>query len=527
MINENLIQDYILDSLIKYQDLTAYTNINSGSVKYSEVGFQIAQFHFFFEQCNIKKGDKIALLGKNSAEWCINYLAIITYGAVVVPILPDFHSSEIHHIINHSEAIVLFISENYYNKIDASETPSLKMIVSLNTNKLLFYKSEKNIIPENIENSNTLFREKHPDFSLTELSFPTIPNETIIALNYTSGSTGFSKGVMLTANNFAANINFAKRHMILNPNDKIISILPTAHAFGGTFDFLWPFTCGTNIHFLSKLPTPNILLDAYKKIKPNLILSVPLIMEKIYKKMILPQLNKKSIRVMLKIPGLSDIIYTKIKKSLYDAFGGNFREIVLGGAPLSKEVSDFLIKIKFNFTIGYGMTECAPLISYSNWNKTKANSSGKLVDTLELKIDSDKPFSVPGEILVKGENVMKGYYKNKKATEQSIDEDGWLHTGDLGITDNENFIFIKGRIKSMILSASGENIYPEEIESIINNMDYVQESLVILKNNKLTALFYPDYELMDDSNMTVEKLKKIIPNLKNAINKNLPKYKHW
>lgn len=525
MISENLIQDYIYNSLIKYKDLTAYTNIDSNTLKYSDIGLRIAQLHLLFEQCQIKKGEKIALLGKNSAEWCIDYLAIITYGAIVIPILPDFHSSEIHHIVNHSEAVALFTSESINNKIDESEMRSLKMILSIKNNKLL-YESEKDFFSEKIKSLDKLLQKKYNnDFSVKKLSFPIISNDKIIAINYTSGSTGFSKGVMLTANNFAANINFAKRHMVLNPQDKIVSILPTAHAFGGSFDFLWPFTCGANIHFLSKLPTPSVLLGAYKKVKPDLILSVPLIIEKIYKKKILPQLKKKSIQIMMKFPGLSGMIYSKIKKSLIDAFGGNFREIVLGGASLNKEVSEFLIKIKFHFTIGYGMTECAPLISYSNWDKTKPNSSGKLVDTLELKIDSDKPYSVPGEILVRGENVMAGYYKNKEATEESIDKNGWLHTGDLGVTDNENNIFIKGRIKSMILGSSGENIYPEEIESVINNFDYVQESLVILKNKKLTALIYPDYELMDDSQMTVEKLKNSIPEIKTSINKNLPKYK--
>ncbi|MBN2893088.1 MAG: AMP-binding protein [Bacteroidales bacterium] len=525
MIKENLIKDYIVESLKKYWELTAYTDFQKESFTYKDVATKIARMHIMFEENKIKKGDKIALLGKNSGVWAMTYLGIITYGAVVIPILPDFHPNEIHHIINHSESVALFVTEELWNKIDENEISHLRAIISLNDNKVLI-QGNKEKLEAKLCQLDKLFQKKYEaELTFDKLSFPEISNDNLIAINYTSGSTGFSKGVMLTANNLAANIKFAWNNMRLDPEDKIVSILPLAHTFGCTFDFLWPFSKGVNVHFLTKLPTPNILLGAYKAIKPNLILSVPLIMEKIYKKQILPKINSQPVKSLLKIPGLSTVIYKKINKSLVEAFGGNFREVVLGGAPLNNEVDDFFRKMKFQYTIGYGMTECGPLISYSNWNITKPSSCGKLVDNMELKIDSKDPFNEVGEIMVKGEHVMQGYYKNEEATKQTIDKDGWLHTGDLGLTDSQNFVFIKGRSKSLILGPSGENIYPEEIESIINNKDYVQEALVIQKDSKIVALIYPDHELVDKNKVTDSHLLEIMEKIKLEVNQELPKYK--
>lgn len=455
----------------------------------------------------------------------MSYLGIITYGAVVVPILPDFHPNEIHHIVNHSESVALLVSDELWNKIDENEMPSLRAIVSLNRN-CVFLQKNKEKLKENLQNLDKLFEDKYnSNFSVDKLKLPEISNQELVAINYTSGSTGFSKGVMLTANSLAANIKFAWNNMRLDQGDKIVSILPLSHTFGCTFDFLWPFSKGANVHFITKLPTPKILLAAYKKVKPNLILSVPLIIEKIYKKQILPKINKQPVKILLKIPGLNSIILNKIKSSLVEAFGGNFREVVLGGAPLNNEVDAFFRKMNFNYTIGYGMTECGPLISYSNWDITKPSSCGKIVDALEIKIDSNDPYNEVGEIMVKGDHVMQGYYKNEEATKATIDDQGWLHTGDLGLTDKDGFVFIKGRSKSLILGPSGENIYPEEIESIINNKDYVQEALVISKQNKLVALVYPDYELIDKNKIPESQLKEIMNKIKNEVNSELPKYK--
>lgn len=525
MIKENLISDYIHKSIKTYWDLIAYTDYEKKSYTYKEVAIKIARLHLIYDQCNIKKGDKIALLGKNSANWSITYLSIITYGAIVVPLLPDFHTNEIHNIVNHSDAVALFVTQHIWEKIDEHEMPKLRAIIELTTNKILI-EGKKEQIKKKLQNIDKLFTEKYnSDFNPEKLIFPEIKNSETITINYTSGSTGFSKGVILSANSLSANIKFAWNNMRLDPGDKIVSILPTAHMFGCTFDFLWPFSKGVNVHFLTKLPSPQILLNAYKNIKPNLILSVPLIIEKVYKKQILPKISKQPIKTMLKIPGLSKIILNKIKKSLTEAFGGNFREIVLGGAPLNNEVDDFFRKMKFNYTVGYGMTECAPLISYSNWNVTKPKSCGKIIDSLELKIDSKDPFNEVGEIMVKGENIMTGYYKNKENTGKAIDTDGWLRTGDLGLTDQQNNIFIKGRNKSLILGPSGENIYPEEIESIINNKEYVLEALVVERNKKIVALIYPDHNLINKNKISEKELREITTKIKTEVNENLPKFK--
>ncbi len=525
MVKENLIHDYLYQSIEKYWDLTAYTDFERQSYKYKDVAHRIARLHLFFEKNNIKKGDKVALLGKNSSHWAMTYLSIITYGAVVVPILPDFHQNEIHHIVNHSEAVALFVSDEHWNKIDENAMPNLKAIISTNS-PTIYSEKKKEKVKKILQEIDDLFAEKYGDnFNAKQLKFPKIPNETLVAINYTSGSSGFSKGVMLSANSLSSNIKYAWVHMKLDPKDKIVAILPMAHTFGCTFDFLWPFSRGVNVHFLTKLPTPKILINAYKQIKPNLILSVPLIIEKVYKKQILPKISKQPVKTLIKIPKFNKIIYKKIKDSLTESFGGEFREIVLGGAPLNKEVDEFFKKMDFNYTIGYGMTECGPLISYSNWTVRKNGSCGKIVDDLELRIDSNDKYNEVGEILVRGESVMLGYYKNKEATKNAIDKDGWLHTGDIGLADSEDCIYIKGRSKSMILGPSGENIYPEEIESIINNKDYVQEVLVINKENKLVALVYPDHEKISKNNISQSQLKEIMDKTTAEVNSELPRYK--
>ncbi len=523
MIPENFIK-YIENSLKKNWDLPALTDYQGESYKYQDVGRKIARIHIMFEECEIKKGDKIALIGKNSANWAMAYLAIITYGATVVPILPDFLPNDVHHIVNHSDSVVLFTGDPIWENLDEKSMPNLRGIFSLTDFRILIEGNKENI-KKIYDKLDQLYEDIYPGGITSEkLSFDEVSNEEIGVLNYTSGTTGFSKGVVLPLNSLAANVRFAHRNMPLNSGDKIVSFLPLAHTYGCAFEFLWPFTIGCHIHFLTRTPSPKIIIQAFQEVKPAIIITVPLIMEKIYKKQILPILGKKSMQFLLTLPLLDKAIYNKIKNKLTDVFGGNFKEVVLGGAALNSEVELFLNKIKFNYSVGYGMTECGPLISYANWDKTKFTSSGKMVDTLEVKIDSNDPYNEVGEIMVRGENVMYGYYKNVEATEQAIDKDGWLHTGDLGIIDSENFVFIKGRNKSLLLGPSGENIYPEEIEAKLNNMPYIQESVVIEKDGKLVALVYPDLEATDQEKINEARLIEIMEENKKEVNLNLAKY---
>jgi long-chain acyl-CoA synthetase len=523
MIPENFIK-YIETSLKENWDLPALSDYQGENHKYSDVARKIAKIHIMFEECDVKKGDKIALIGKNSANWAITYLAIISYGATVVPILPDFHSNDVHHIVNHSDSVVLFSGDHIWENLDEKSMPNLRAVFSLSDYKLVIEGKSENIknIYAKLEN---FYEDLYPGGITSEkLSFDEVSNDEVGVLNYTSGTTGFSKGVVLPLNSLAANIRYARNNLPLNPGDNVVSFLPLAHTFGCAFEFLWPFSIGCHIHFLTRTPSPKIIIQAFQEVKPTIVISVPLILEKIYKKQILPLLNKATMKILLSVPFIDNVIYSKVKKKLTDVFGGNFKEVIIGGAALNKDVELFLKKIGFNFTIGYGMTECGPLISYANWDKAKLGSAGKLVDSLEIKIDSNDPYNEIGEIMVRGENVMYGYYKNVEATEQAIDKDGWLHTGDLGIIDEEDFVFIKGRNKSVIIGPSGENIYPEEIEAKLNNMPYIQESVVIEKNNKLIALVYPDLELVHQAKVDEAKLVGIMELNKKEANLNLAKY---
>ncbi|HRW62146.1 MAG TPA: AMP-binding protein [Bacteroidales bacterium] len=523
MIPENFIK-YIEDSLKLNWELPALSDYQGQSYTYKDVARKIARIHIMFEECGINKGDKISLIGKNSANWAMTYLAIVTYGAVVVPILPDFLPNDVHHIVNHSDSIVLFTGDPVWENLDEKAMPNLRAIFSLTDYRILIEGNKENI-GKIYEKLDQIYDEFYPGGITPEkLSFDEISNEEVGVLNYTSGTTGFSKGVVLPLNSLAANIRYAHRNMPLDPGDKIVSFLPLAHTYGCAFEFLWPFTKGCHIHFLTRTPSPKIIIQAFQEVKPAIIITVPLIMEKIYKKQILPVLGKKSMQFLLNLPLLDKAIYNKIKNKLTEVFGGNFKEVVLGGAALNSDVEMFLNKIKFNYSVGYGMTECGPLISYANWDKTKFSSSGKLVDTLEIKIDSNDPYNEVGEILVRGENVMYGYYKNIEATEQAIDKEGWLHTGDLGVIDKENFVFIKGRSKSLLLGPSGENIYPEEIEAKLNSLDYIQESVVIEKDGKLVALVYPDLETVDKNNIDEARLIEIMEENRKTANLVLAKY---
>ncbi len=524
MIKEKFIKDYIEGSIKKYWDFNAYTDLGQATYKYSDVAARILLMHKLFNNLNIKKGDKIALIGKNSSAWTMTYLSIVTYGAVVVPILADFHPREIHNIVNHSESVLLLASNAIWKGLDFEQMEGLKAAYTIDP---LESAASRDIAAEDVLKQAKESFDKQYGESLKpeDINFEDIPNSELVEISYTSGSTGMSKGVMLPANSLAANINFATRHMELNEGESMVSILPLAHSFGCAFEFLWPFSRGVHVHFISRKPTPTVLLSAYKDVRPHLILSVPLVFEKIYKNKVLPVISANPTKLMLKVPGLQQMIYKKIRDGLVEALGGRFREVVLGGAPLNYEVEEFFRKIKFPYTVGYGMTECGPLISYENWDKTKFRSCGRLVDTLEAKIDWHDKENKIGEIWVRGENLMYGYYKNQEATKEVIDQDGWLHTGDLGYIDDENFIFLKGRAKSLLLGPSGENIFPDEIEALYMNKPFVEEVLVVMRDHLLVALIYPDKNLMEEQGITEEQLPQIFEQIRKEVNEMLPRFK--
>lgn len=521
MIKERFV-DYIENSIAKNWDLPALSDYNGETFTFAETGKQILKFHLLFEKLGIKKGDKIALVGKNSARWCCVYLAVTTYGAVIVPILPDFKPDDIQSIINHSDSILLFSHDTFYHVADRAKLPSVKAIFSLNTFEIYFASDEIKKVYNKLDAD---FAKKYPQ-KLDGESFelPEIDNGELAVISYTSGTTGFSKGVMLQHNSLAANVRYAQENMPLVPGDPIVSFLPLAHSYGCAFEFLFPFSIGCNITILTKTPSPQIVTQAFQEVKPRLILSVPLVIEKIFKARILPVISKFPVNLILKIPGLNKIIHKKINKNLSEAFGGNFTEVVIGGAAFNIEAETFMKKIKFPFSVGYGMTECGPLISYAPWTVNKIGASGRKVDTLEVIVDSPDPTKIVGEILLRGENAMTGYYKNPEATREIIDEEGWLHTGDLGLIDKDGFIYIKGRSKSLILGSNGKNIYPEEIEASINNKYYVSESLVVYRDEKLVALIYPDTEKIKADNISDEALNEILDQYRKEVNSGLPKF---
>ncbi|NIM14053.1 MAG: AMP-binding protein [Candidatus Aminicenantes bacterium] len=524
MLEENFVE-MLGDSIKKNWALPAFSNYNESALTYGQVAEGILWLHYVFQKVHIKRGDKIALIGRNSTNWAIVYLATVTYGAVIVPVLPDFHVDDFHHIVNHSDSLLLFVAENIYENIDAEKMPGLEAIFSLTDLKVLY--SKKKTIPKTLEKADEHYLEKF-DGTLTPENFTleTVSNAELSGILYTSGTSGFSKGVMLPNNSLAANVRFARNSIDLKAGDPILSFLPMAHTFGCTFDFLFPFAVGCHMTFLGQIPSPKILVQALERIRPRLILSVPLVIEKIYRNRLKPKVEKGAVKTMTKIPGLKNVILKKIRQKLVDVFGGNFIEIVIGGAALNEEVEDFLRKIKFPFTVGYGMTECGPLISYTPFPRNKKQAVGQLMDTLEIRIDSSVTGATDGsgEIQVRGENVMTGYYKNEEATKEAIDEDGWLHTGDVGMMDGDGFIYIKGRHKSILLGPSGQNIYPEEIEARLNNMPYVEEALVIEKDKKLVAYVYPTMDAVDAEGLSEQDLQEKIEINRNQINEQLPAY---
>ena len=525
MIEQRLIQIY-QDSFRENWELPALTDYsNKHTLTYQDLSIEIAKLHIFLKECGIKYGDKIALVGKNTPQWCTVFIGVITYGAILVPILQEFNPHDMHHILNHSDSQLCFSSNNIWEHLELERLPNVRAAISIDNFKILA-EQENEHISEKLASVEELYARQYPNgFTRNDIVYAPNGNEELALINYTSGTTGFSKGVMLSGNNLAGNILFGMRSHLHYRGSRALSFLPLAHAYGCAFDFLTPLAAGSHITLLGRTPSPKILLKALSEIRPNLIICVPLILEKIYRKQIQPLISKGSMRFALNIPLINDQIYAKIRKQLVEAFGGEFEEVIVGGAPLNGEVEAFLKKIKFPFTVGYGMTECAPLISYTPHREFQAGSSGRtLFGYVETKIEKNDPNSEVGEICVRGEHVMQGYYKNEEATNAVLDKDGWLHTGDLGTIGPDGTIYIKGRCKTMLLGANGQNIYPEEIEAKLNNMPYVMESLVVERDGRLTALVFPDFETMDADGINSDELPAIMENNRKELNKIVAPY---
>lgn len=527
MVTENFIKIYE-KGFKENWERPALTDYNTKeSFTYQQIAEEIAKLHILYKHCQIRRGDKIAIVGRNTPRWCIAFMSAITYGAIVVPILQDFNANDIHHIVSHSDSVLLFVGDLIWENLEVDKLNNLRATISLRDYSCLDQRDGE-CISKCLSEMDINFKNKYPNgFSREDIKYAELSNDKVVLINYTSGTTGFSKGVMLTGNNLAGNTMFGIHSKLHYPGSKCLSFLPLAHAYGCAFDILVPLAVGTHITMLGKIPSPKILLKALEEVKPNLIICVPLILEKIYRKQILPMLNKRALKWAVNIPLLDNQIYAQIRKKLVDAFGGRFEQVIIGGAPLNKEVEAFLYKIKFPFTVGYGMTECGPLISYTHYTEFIPTSAGRILEGyMQVRIDSEDPYNIPGEICVKGENVMKGYYKNQEATDAVLDKDGWLHTGDMGTINKDNTIFIKGRYKTMILGPNGQNIYPEAIEAKLNNMPFILESLVIEKDGKLIALVYPDYEAVDENGISNKDILIAMEEIRKNVNNELAPFEN-
>lgn len=514
---------YIEHSIKIHWNHQALSDYKGVAHKYKDVARTIEELHMLFEQGNIRKGDRIALCSRNMSNWGMAFLAILSYGAVAVPILHEFKPDNIHHIVNHSETRMIFAGTSIWESLDQKQMPALETAIKMEDYSI-FYNT--NIRLDEISGRlSELFQQQYPTgFTPEDVHYQPDRPEELAMINYTSGTTSASKGVMLTYRSMWSNLKYALDKMGYNPGEHLVSILTMAHMYGLAFELIYPFASGCHVYFISKTPSPKIISEVFSEVRPNLIVAVPLIIEKIIKHRVLPQLEKFHIKLFLKIPYLNRQLRKSMRDKIMNAFGGRFKLIAVGGAALNFEVEKFLSSVKFPYTVGYGMTECGPAISYDDWHTFKPGSCGKTVDRMKVRIDSPDPVHTVGEILVKGDNVMKGYYKNPEASRAAFDEAGWLHTGDLGIIDTDGYLFIKGRSKNMILGPSGQNIYPEEIEDRLNSLPYVAESLVIEQNGKLTALVYPDYEQIQKDKLPEENLKKIFEDNRKLLNTMLPMY---
>ena len=498
----------------------AVANYRGESFTYGELATQIARFHVFFEAVGLKKGDKVALCAKNSARWGITFFAANTYEAVLVPILADFHPESVNSLVDHSESKVLLTDTDIWTKLDITKMPQIQAVFSSSDFSLLYASDEK--IQKACDDLDSLFAAKYPEgFAPEHVSYPTGNDKELAIINYTSGTTSAPKGVMLRHECISENVSFGQKRLPTGPGDTLVSMLPMAHMYGMMFELIYPVCNGASIYYLGKTPTPALLLGALKEIKPYLVITVPLVMEKIFKSKVAPIVNKPAMKVLCSIPGVNQLIFKKVRNTLLEAFGGRIREIVMGGAALNPDVEKWFRRFKLPFTVGYGMTEAAPLLAYEDWWEFASKSCGKAVDSVEVRIDSEDPYNKVGEIQAKGISLMSGYYKNEEATAAAFTEDGWMRTGDLGLLDKKGNIYIKGRSKNMILSANGQNIYPEEIEAVVNNQPYVIESVVIDRGAKLVALVYADAEAMKAAGVEAEAFKaQIIA----EVNASMPAY---
>ena len=512
------------ESFRKNWDRPAISNYQGITLHYRDVARRIEKMHIMFEECGLQKGDKVALCSRNQANWAVAFLSAMTYGAVPVPLLHEFKSSNIHHLVNHSEAKILFVDDVIWEGLSEGEMPDLHAIIQVNTFKLLYARDEKIVAAR--EHLNELFGRKYPNvFTSDDLNYYEDSEDELAVINYTSGTSGFSKGVMIPYRAILSNIEFASKVLPgLNNTKSVVSMLPSAHMYGLMFELLYELSVGAHVHFLSRVPSPKIIMQALAEVKPYVIIAVPLVIEKIYKTKVKPILEKEGIKVLMKLPVLNQVVMNKIRTELVNAFGGDFYEVIIGGAAFNKEVEAFFKKINFPFTVGYGMTECAPIITYDDWKDEKLYSCGKAAPNMEVRIASADPVNIPGEIQIKGKNVFLGYFKNEEATADVLTEDGWFRTGDMGVLDAEGSLFIKGRTKCMILGPSGQNIYPEEVETVINSQPYVVDSLVVEDNGGLTALIYPDFQQGARDGMNQEAFVKYMEGTLAELNKELPNY---
>lgn len=513
-------------SVKKNWDLDALTDYKGVTLQYKDVARKIEKIHIILEESGVKPGDKIAVCGRNMSHWGVTFLSVVTYGAIIVPILHEFKADQVHNIVNHSESKLLFVGDVVWESLDESAMPNLEGIILMNDFSILVSRSEKLTYAR--EHLNELFGHKFPkNFRKEHINYYKDNADELLVLNYTSGTTSFSKGVMLPSRALWSNVEFGKEKLgkILKPGDSVVSMLPMAHMYGLAFEFLYEFCTGCHVYFLTRMPSPKIILQAFAEVKPKIVIAVPLIIEKIIKKNVLPKLETPTMKFLLKVPLVSDKIKATVREQVMNAFGGNFYEVIVGGAAFNQEIEAFLRSINFPYTVGYGMTECAPIISYEDWDKFKAGSCGKAAPRMEVQILSRDPQNIPGEIVTRGDNVMLGYYKNQEATDEVIDADGWLHTGDLGVIDEEGNITIKGRSKNMLLGPSGQNIYPEEIEDKLNNLPYVNESIIIQAlDGKLAALIYPDFDDAFAHGLTEKGVEEAMEANRVTLNATLPAY---
>ena len=523
MEQEHQFIDYIEQSIIKNWDKDALTDYKGITLQYKDVARKIAKFHIVLESAGIQPGDKIAVCGRNSAHWAVTFLATITYGAVIVPILHEFKADNIHNIVNHSEAKLLFVGDQAWENLNEDAMPLLEGIASLADFSALVSRNEK--LTYAFEHRNAIYGRQYPkNFRPEHICYRKDRPEELAIINYTSGTTGYSKGVMLPYRSLWSNVAYCFEMLPVKPGDHIVSMLPMGHVFGMVYDFLYGFSAGAHIYFLTRMPSPKIISQSFSEIKPRVISCVPLIVEKIIKKDILPKVDSKIGKLLLKVPIVNDKIKSLARQAAMEIFGGNFDEIIIGGAPFNAEVEAFLKKIGFPYTIAYGMTECGPIICSSRWETLKLASCGKATSRMEVRIDSPDPETHAGEIVCRGMNMMLGYYKNPEATAQIIDANGWLHTGDLGTLDEEGYITVRGRSKNLLLTSSGQNIYPEEIESKLNNMPYVAESLIVLQHEKLVAMIYPDFDDAFAHGLQQTDIQKVMEQNRIELNQQLPNY---